>query len=435
MGSHRLAATSEETVGRPAWIVIAFTALIALTPAMPHVSLGGTGVDLSDLPTLAAALLGVVAVVRYRLWRHVLPRRAPEAWALALLVPFTLIAALAAGTPHSLFAGPARWALNAVLVALAYALLRGRGDGLRMLKAIVGVATFESAFGLVAYALHYTGPGGYIGISFTGGKIGGMHVWGRITGTTGMAATFIAGFLALALPVAVGLAMAAARGRRWPWIVASVITFLGLVFTLSRVPIGVGTLAVVVLLLAATRARVWLPILVVGAVVFLATPLRARMTDFSTDRVPLWKVGWRMFADNWLTGVGPGNYITRLPEYQIAGEQNDMVTPHNSLLYVASESGVFAALALALAIGLSLRFIGHRHPLTLAPMLGVAAFMLNAMTTNLYSIASMAIACWMMAPAVAAIRRSSSPGHGDTALPDSPAPDEGAVSTEQEPRP
>lgn len=420
-----------EASRRPAWPAVAFTVLIALTPAMPHVDLGSTGLDVTDLPALAAAAVGVWAALRYPLWRAMSLRRAPEAWALALMVPFTLVAAVSAGTVHSLAAGPARWALNAVLVACAYLLMRTPGDGLRMLRALVAVATFEALFGLVAYALRWVGPGGYIGISFNGGKIGGMPVWGRVTGTTGMASTFIAGLFALALPIAVGLAMAAARGRRWPWVASAVAIFFGLAFTLSRVPIALGTAAVVVLLLASTRPRVWVPTVTIGLVLFLATPLRARMTNFSTDRVPLWKVGWRMFTDNWAFGVGPGNYLTYMPRYQIPGEPAAPVTPHNSLLYVASESGVFAALALAVAIGVALRFVASRRALILAPTLGFIAFAINAMTTNLFSIASMAIAAWMLAPAVAAIRRGDpSPssvtraalvGDANATAPDNPA--------------
>ncbi|MEO7124587.1 MAG: O-antigen ligase family protein [Nakamurella sp.] len=406
---------------RPAWIAIAFTVLIALTPAMPHVSLGGTGLDVTDLPALAATAVGLWAILRYPNWQITSPRRAPEAYALALMVPFTLIAALNAGTIHSLAAGPARWALNAIMVLSAYLLLRTPRDGIRMLRALVAVATFEAVFGLVAYTLRWVGPGGYIGISFNGGKIGGMPVWGRITGTTGMASTFVAGLFALALPIAVGLAMAALRGKRWPWIVSALLIFFGLAFTLSRVPIALGTGAVVVLLLASTKPRIWVPTLAVGAALFLLTPLRARMTNFSTDRVPLWKVGMRMFRDHWAFGVGPGNYLTFMPRYVIPGEHADPVTPHNSLLYVASESGVFAALALAVAIGFALRFFASRHALILASTLGFIAFAANAMTTNLFSIASMAIAAWMLAPAVAAIRRGKK-DRGDATSPPGAAP-------------
>ncbi len=404
-------ARDHHAAGRPvpAWATIAFTVLIGLTPALPHLLIAGSPLDVSDVFTLAAALVGLVAVALSGAWRSLRIRRAPEAFALAAIVPFTLVAALLAGSMHSLASGPARWLLNALIVALAYLLLRTRDDGLRMLRLLVVVAAAEAVFGLVAYFLRWSGPGGFIGISPTGGKIGGVPVFGRITGTTGMAATFIAGFFALALPVAVGLAMAARRRERWPWIISAVLIFLGLAFTLSRVPIGLGTLAVVVLLLAATRPRVWLPILLVGAVVFLATPLRSRMTNFHTDRLELWRTGWRMFTDHPFFGVGPGQYVKHLADYGRPGGPLEEVTPHNSLLYLAAESGVFAALALALAIVLSLRFLRRRNPLLLGPMLGLAAFMIDAMTTNLYSIPSIAIAAWMIAPSLAPIIRSARP--------------------------
>jgi O-antigen ligase len=190
--------------------------------------------------------------------------------------------------------------------------------------------------------------------------------------------------------------------KRWLWIGSAAVIFVALLFTLSRTPIGLAAVAVALLLLAATRPRVWVPVLVAGAILFLATPpLRARMTDFDTDRLSLWRMGWRIFTDNWFFGVGPGNYIASLPAYRQPGIVYEDVTPHNSLLYVAAESGLLAALALALAIGLSLRFLRSRNPLVLGPMLGLAVFVVDAMTTNLYSIPSIAIAAWMIAPSVA----------------------------------
>lgn len=411
-------ASSARTRPPAPWAVTTFTVLIALTPTMPHVNLIGGVIDPGDLTTIAAAVVGIIAVVRAGSWRDLRPRRAPEAFALAAMVPFTLIAAIHAGSVHSLAVGPGRWALTAVIVALAYLLIRTREAGLWMIRALVLVGLGEAAFGLISYATHFYGPGGShggsnIGISFTGGKVGGMRVWGRITGTTGMAATFVAGYLALTMPAAVGLAMAAKDRWRWFWAGSAVVIFFGLVFTLSRTPIGLATVAVVVLLLAATRPRVWIPVLAVGALIFLATPLRARMTDFDTDRLNLWKTGWRMFSDNWLLGVGPGQYINRLPEYQVPGAPAEDVTPHNSLLYVGAESGVLAALALAVAIVFSLRFLRTRAPIVLGPMLGLTAFMVDAMTTNLYSIPSIAIAAWMIAPSVAQLM----PGRTDASTP------------------
>ena len=400
-GSSSLPTTAGREQVRLRRATIGFTVLVAVAPATPHIAVAGSFLDYSDLTTLAAAVVGLVTVVRSGAWRRFRMRSAPEVLAMALIVPFTLIAAVHAGSVHSLAAGPARWLLNTVVLGLAYLLIRTPSDGRRMIRALVAVSTFEAVFGLVAYALRWIGPGGLIGISYTEGVIGGMFVWGRITGTTAMASTFIAGFFAMTLPAAVGLAMAANRRARWGWSAAALLIFVALIFTLSRIPIGLAAVAVIALLLAATRARVWMPILVVGLVAFLATPLRARMLNFDNDRLALWYAGWHMFVDHPWFGVGPDRYMAFFDAYKVTPFGVATATPHNSLLYLAAESGVFAAIALGLAIAASLRFLRSRNPMILGPVLGLVAFMIDAMTTNLYSIPSIAITAWMIAPAVA----------------------------------
>lgn len=385
----------------PRWAILSFIVLIALTPAMPHVNVLGGVLDPADLTTIAAAVVGIAGVIKARAWRRLRFRVAPEAYALAAMVPFTLIAAIHAGSLHSVAVGPLRWVLTAVVIGVAYLLIDTRDHGRMLIRAFVVVATFEAAFGLIAYALHWVGPGGNIGISFTGGDIGGLEVHGRITGTTGMASTFIAGYFALTLPAAVGLAMTARGRERVTWVAATVVIYFGLLFTLSRTPIGLATLAIVVLLLAATRPRVWVPVMVLLVALFLTPPVRARMTNVDNDRLALWNAGWRMFRDHWFFGVGPGRYMDFFDAYKNTPYGVATATPHNSVLYVAAESGVLAALALAVAIAFSFRFLRSRNPLVLGPMLGLAAFMIDGMTTNLYEIPSVAIAAWMMAPCVA----------------------------------
>lgn len=61
----------------------------------------------------------------------------------------------------------------------------------------------------------------------------------------------------------------------------------------------------------------------------------------ANDRLTAWKGGLRMFADNPVTGVGLGSFITALPDYI---ESRHMVA-HNTLVQYASESGFGAGLA------------------------------------------------------------------------------------------
>lgn len=389
------------------WEVMTFTVLVAITPAVPTIAVAGSPVDLSDIPPLAAALVGLIALGRHRLWRSVRLRRFPEAWALMVVALFTLVAAARIGSVHAVFVGPARWAFTAVMVLLAYLLIRTRADALRLLGALVLVGAFEAIVGLAALIAQWSPRDGLIGATITPGNmgsIGWMRIYGRITGTTGMAATFLAGFLALVLPVAVALVMTATHRRRTWWIVATTLVALGLVFTLSRVPIGLAGIAVVALVVSTTRRSIWLPFVLASAALFLLTPLRDRLTNFTTDRVDLWRTGWRVFLDHPWFGVGPGRYLHILPAY-VDPDSPLATTPHNSLLYLAAESGLLAAVALAVAIGLSLRYLPSREPVALGAMLGLFAFALNAMTTNLYSIPSIALAAWMMAPCVRALRR------------------------------
>ena len=88
--------------------VVAFTALIAITPAMPHVNLLGGVVDPGDVTTFAAAVVGLGRGAAVRaLARRCGSAGRPEAFALAAMVPFTLIAAIHAGSVHSLAVGSA----------------------------------------------------------------------------------------------------------------------------------------------------------------------------------------------------------------------------------------------------------------------------------------------------------------------------------------
>lgn len=412
--STRTVTHAEQTVTSARWAVWAFVILIALTPATPHIAIGSTPLSVDDLTTLAAAVVGVVAAVRCRGWRMVTFRTAPEVFFLALLVPFTGLAAVHAGSLHSLGSGPARWLLVTVLVGSAYILLRDPADGQRMIRAIVLVAAFEAAFGLVAYLFDWSAGNGLLGMAPTARNIGGFHINGRITGTTMMAPTFVAGLLGLALPAAVGIVLAAKGMAKVRWLAVATVIGLGLLFTLSRMPIGLAGLAVAVLLLSTTRPRVWIPIGVGAIIAFLAIPpLRDRMTNFDAGRMDVWYAGWRMFLDHPLLGVGPGQYMDYFAAYADTPYGVAKATPHNSILYVAAESGILAAIAIAVAIALTLRFLRSRNPLILGPMLGSVVFMIDGMTTNLYCIPSIAIAAWMIAPSVAPMFRMRRTSAGD----------------------
>ena len=61
-------------------------------------------------------------------------------------------------------------------------------------------------------------------------------------------------------------------------------------------------------------------------------------------RVSYWKVALRMMADNWVLGVGPGNFGVAYPKYQTV-DAGDVQTAHNDFLQAWCEFGLLGALA------------------------------------------------------------------------------------------
>lgn len=62
-----------------------------------------------------------------------------------------------------------------------------------------------------------------------------------------------------------------------------------------------------------------------------------------------------IWSTNWLLGYGPGNYMEALtdPRINVLGE--DWLPVHNAFLYIASESGAFAAVAFFAMIGVAMK--------------------------------------------------------------------------------
>ena len=83
------------------------------------------------------------------------------------------------------------------------------------------------------------------------------------------------------------------------------------------------------------------------------------------ERLSQWHAGIRMFQDNYLTGVGVGNYDAYYPEVALPNWQQPLGHAHNLYLNIAAESGLLglgAYLVLVLAIVcLGRRALHNRH--------------------------------------------------------------------------
>jgi len=113
----------------------------------------------------------------------------------------------------------------------------------------------------------------------------------------------------------------------------------------------------------------------------LANPASFRL------RLSYWRVALSMIADNWLTGVGLGNFKYAYPIYQYLGA-GDVQNAHNGVLQAWCETGIFGLAALLAFWGV-LFLRGARavrkdgvladRPLVLAMLVGLAAFFLHAL--------------------------------------------------------
>ena len=71
----------------------------------------------------------------------------------------------------------------------------------------------------------------------------------------------------------------------------------------------------------------------------------------NTERIKNWNQGYEMFADNFLTGVGIGNYSIYL--YPTA-EYRTPIYAHNLYLDIGAEMGIFALIVWLLLIGITI---------------------------------------------------------------------------------
>lgn len=189
----------------------------------------------------------------------------------------------------------------------------------------------------------------------------------------------------VALPLAIALYMFS-KSRNWLYALASLVIFGGLVATQSRAPIVLGLLIVVIMLLIGYRSLKSVTgseqlqsyqrryaLLFVGTLV-LAIGIAAAKPELFSDvlnrfdtlfqeraqgstvyRLVLWKTALMAFADNPLTGLGPGmfphmadiysNLRTVPMYYYVRG-----MTAHNITLHYLAETGLLGTSALLLLV-------------------------------------------------------------------------------------
>jgi O-antigen ligase len=179
----------------------------------------------------------------------------------------------------------------------------------------------------------------------------------------------LAGYLALLLPAAAGLTLAAFRrwGRSWQTgLAGGCVLLLGTALWFSHSQSVLLALLLVVAGLAAlfwrrlpalNRAGVVLGLVGLAAAVVLLSVSSATVLGPESLRLNLetWSATWRLILDHLWLGVGPGNFDRYYPQYKPPASFDYPDQPYNFALEVWATCGLFALAALLAALVLFFR--------------------------------------------------------------------------------
>lgn len=230
---------------------------------------------------------------------------------------------------------------------------------------------------------------------------------------------YVAGFLVLALPLLLGLAILAKNWQRWLWFTGIGLGILDLYTTSSRGGwlglIGVCVVGLGILIFRSEIPRLWLglgglaTLLFLFIVIFANNRLKTVITslvqgggdnEFSYRWINT-LIGWQMGSENFLTGIGLGNVPITYQHYRplIAGRASELIYQlHSTPAQLFAELGIWGILA---GIGLVTLLIFHffRSPAPdnfsdqiLLPLVYTGLFGYGLMSLTDYQLDNIAIA-------------------------------------------
>lgn len=234
--------------------------------------------------------------------------------------------------------------------------------------------------------------------------------------------------------IALGLAVRAGAGRRWPWDLATVLLVVAVLGTLSRGAL-LGLVAMGVLALAAgmvrLRTALGIGVVVGGAVLAVVAVVPGLVTTSLeqkgvvadqnvSERLDLWAAAGRMTLEHPLVGMGPGAFSLHHDDYT-SGLPADVNHPldvaHNTWLEVSSELGVLGLAAflalLAVAFATAWGAWRRRHdPLAAAVATALAGSAVTATFVTEQYYLPLWLLCGLAVGVGARASRSSAPAGG-----------------------
>jgi probable O-glycosylation ligase (exosortase A-associated) len=163
--------------------------------------------------------------------------------------------------------------------------------------------------------------------------------------------------LSIALPYAYFLAQSPRNSKlgRLLLLGAAVVIVAGVVHTYSRGGfLGLGTAVIAIVALARNRIRNLILLAVLGVGIVMAIPasywneistIENKTDSTRLERLHLWHMGWLMYLDHPVIGVGSGNYNVRVYEYEIRTSNVDPDTYHHTHWGFACHSLYFTLLS------------------------------------------------------------------------------------------
>ena len=383
---------------------IALFLLGALIPASTGIDIV-RGISLDDFATLVALAMALIWMATNRSsWtvpRVAVPLLALIAW---LLVTFVIVGP----SLRALLVGPGRWSIYAVMLIAAISWFHDRRLRWWFVGVLIAIAGTQSLIAIWAYHADWLIDGFYVGIErFRWYEPLFDDVPGRATGLLGISSNFFGAYTLIPAFIALG---AAVRSRS-QWMSAALIAAFAVfayagILSYTRMTLVALLLGLIGYVVVARPYRVVPAVVVIVALAVVATPIVSRFQEGNNRQALAGEAGQTIF-DNPFAGVGSGNYLDAELE---SGGDVITVTPHNSFLLQASESGIVGGLLLVIAVAAVLAAAwGGSIPRRAGPgVMATAAFaamgavLVQTMSNNLLHIPPVATQFWMVAAAGAA---------------------------------